>query len=551
MSTTTTVHSHREQQDSEGYYELERIIAERVADLEGPLFTTDVTGLYESYLENLPAERRQHYNCRNCQRFIEKYGGLVKIDTTGKQIPVLWEDWANSPDFFRQSVSSIAGDCYCSRVNGVFINSEAVWGVPKNTNQQTKVEWTHLSGVPSQVIQKANNLSTADQVMAERKEEYAMLRRGLAEFPIEAVQQAVRVLKADALYRSEKALAIGEWLLKLHENMAATKNSKIKDNLAWWAVATAPTGFCHIRTTVISTLLQDIVDGLELGVIQRRWSEKLHPLQYQRPTTLKEGSIKEAEKLVEKLGVAKSLERRFAKLEEVTAFWKPVSTESKQESRGGVFSHLSSAKAKKTIKNIQLPTETITWDRFCTVILPNAIGIELKVPAGYAPFTALVTAADPNSPAILQWDGIEGLERNPVSHYMYHGGSLSTRWLPNVTYFPILPSSVKVNAICSNPSSWQQQEKFKHQGEAVMFILEGCRDTTYTNSGGLFPECLKAEFHGIRSVVEAYSKEAVIAGKDEATACGLWISKGMDFKYTLKVKMVDGDERSYLVDRWI
>jgi len=39
------------------------------------LFTTDVEGLWELYIDNLPEEDRQHHTCNTCKSFINRYGG--------------------------------------------------------------------------------------------------------------------------------------------------------------------------------------------------------------------------------------------------------------------------------------------------------------------------------------------------------------------------------------------------------------------------------------------------------------------------------------------
>ncbi len=53
----------------------------------------------------------------------------------------------------------------------------------------------------------------------------------------------------------------------------------------------------------------------------------------------------------------------------------------------------------------------------------------------------------------------------------------------------------------------------------------------------------------MRSVIEAYSKSAVIAGQGESSACGVMISEGKD---EVRVRMTDrsGNRFEYIVDRW-
>ena len=70
--------------ERDGYEELlsgiRREFQKCVKDGAEPLFTTNVSGLYDVLLQNIPAEARQHYNCNACRHFVNRYGGLVKID---------------------------------------------------------------------------------------------------------------------------------------------------------------------------------------------------------------------------------------------------------------------------------------------------------------------------------------------------------------------------------------------------------------------------------------------------------------------------------------
>ena len=74
-------------------------------------------------------------------------------------------------------------------------------------------------------------------------------------------------------------------LLALHE-ARASKRGPAADNLTWLAVATAPAGFCHVRSSMIGTLLEDVAAGMPFDAIKQRFDAKMHPLQYQRPTAM-------------------------------------------------------------------------------------------------------------------------------------------------------------------------------------------------------------------------------------------------------------------------
>ena len=97
---------------------------------------------------------------------------------------------------------------------------------------------------------------------------------------------------------------------------------------------------------------------------------------------------------------------------------------------------------------------------------------------------------------------------------------------------------------------WSGKRTFAHQGEAVAFLLEGARDTEYTTGAGFFPSFLKSEFHEIRATMEAYAKDAVVAGKDEAEACGICLAKGGKWYLTFRVTSPGGARATFLLDRW-
>ncbi len=540
MSDTSSAAAPAAEAHDHDYKRFEQLIAQRVAECgAAPLFTTDAKpeALWAAYLNGVhPGATPQakhtkglHYNCRACRRFVERFGGLVAVTTDGRTETVLWDNF-DVPAFFQGAVIALAELVEKAKVTGVFLSSEEVWGTPKTG------EWTHLSGANPNAYK--NVLKTAEQAMAEKKEEHHMLCRGLAEFPKEAVVQAVRVLEADAVDRSEKTLGVAKWLLTLHESLEGFKNPA-RANLIWLAVAKAPPGWCHVRSTMIATLLDDVVAGLPYESIKRRWNEKMHPLQYQRPTTVSEGNLKQANKAVEKLGAAGSLKRRYARLEDLTALWRPSTVvEPEKPAGGGAFDHLMAS--KKKIKEVQLPPAKMIWDQFRDAVLPEAAKVECKVP-GTGPFFGLVTAVDPTSPPILQWDGLAGFPRNPVSWYFHHPVGHAYLW--NLT----AGAWANVKTICLKPCMWQQPEKFVQQGGGVFLILEGARDLRSNTGGAFFPECLRSEFQPIKKAMEAYARTAEVSGRDEGDANGIAISTGSDTSLTMRVTKRGGSVQEYLL----
>lgn len=507
-----------------------------IADGKRPLFTTDADGLFAIYLDSLPKRDRQYHTCHACRQFFERFAGLVVIDDTGRTESAIWSE-EDAPDYYADAVTELVKAVRKEHVTGVFLSKIAEWG------QHVTAEWTHYAVTPPKSILHREVTLTAGQRMAEKREDFKNVSVALGEFGQEAVKQALTILEADALYRSEKVLGAAQWLANLHHARSEAKGKQARENVLWLAIATAPAGFCHPRSSMIGTLLEDIASGqFGFDEIARRFADKMHPLRYQRPQAAPTaGAIAQAEKLVEQMGIAASLKRRFAKLEDIHTLWKP-SAPQKRDHAGGVFSHLSPREAFLA-RSVELPAVVMTWDKFQRAVLGDAAEIDYFVPHGSGNYTAFVTALDPEAPPILQWDKSD--KRNPVSWYVWHGGSYPTQWgLTAGTY-------VKVNGIALSPCHWFEPDSYRHFGQTVAFILNGAKDTRQSGLA-LFPECLKSELHSVRSVIEAHSHSGKIDGMEEASACGIALPKASTGNWQARFRVTDktGNRREYVLDRW-
>lgn len=495
--------------------------------LQVPLFRTNTDELFPIFLYNLPESARQHYTCHACRHFFNHFGNLVMVNEDGSLDSVLWDE-QSAPPFFKNAVVALRRAVLRSKIQSVFKTSQSVLGYPV-----TGV-WHHFSVQVPDAMRHQSRLNTPEQVSAEKSEDRKMLLNALTEYSIATIEQAVTILQREALYRSEKTLGVAEWFLDIKKKFEAKKN---KDNLIWLAVATAPAGFCHVRSSMIGTLLDDIESGMAFEAIKRRFELKMNPLQYQRPQAAPTiGNIAQAEKIVEKLGIQNSLRRRFARLAEIETIWCPEPTTETKES-SGVFGHLV-PKGEESRSSLVLPPTTMTWRKFEETVLPNATEIEYKVPFTDN-FTAILTAADMDAPPILQWDRED--RRNPFSWYVYNGGAQATRWNLQEGYVPVM-------AITLQPSMWHQDNE--HQGKGLILVLQGAKDLHYHGAGNaLFPETLKSELREIRSTIEAYSQKAVIEGAEEASACGVRLQYGTPWSATVRVTTSTG-KSVYKLDRW-
>ncbi len=507
----------------------------------GPLFTTAVEGLWEAYLGAFPIRDRQYHTCSACRRFIETFGGLVTIDEDGTAKPAIWDTEMHGVSFEAAAVAVMAKLVRRSAITGVFLSKEPVWGQPLTG------DWRHMALTPPSALVYRERALTAGQAMAEKREDFKNVSRALGEYTAPIVNQALALLKADALYRSEKVLGPCQFLADLHAQVADMRHRfpwnlpGKAQNHVWRAVALAPAGFCHPRSSMVGTLLDDIASGLPFNIAAERFGAKMHQLQYQRPQAAPSaGNIQAAEKLVEKLGIERSLERRFARLDEIDAIWRPTPTR-KPAPAGGVFSHLAPKGTPTHASSMSVPrTGPMTWAKFARDYLGDAgaEALEMWVPT-HGNYTAILTANDPDAPPILQWDHDDG--RNPFSTYVYHAGSNAYDW--NL----VANAWANVTAVTTNVHQWWGG-KFPHQEDGIMLILEGAKDSRTGQGNAIFPETLKNELHAVRATIEAYSRRAVIQGREEASACGLSL-RGGALDCRLRVTDRNGIKTEIRIDR--
>jgi hypothetical protein len=368
--------------------------------------------------------------------------------------------------------------------------------------------------------------------MAAKREDFKTVAAALADFTAPMLAEALRLLETESLNRSEKFIAPVRWLLDLHTSRAALKGTA-RDNVLWRAIASAPDGFCHPRASVVGSLLEDIADGKSFEAVRGAFAAKTQSLIYQRPQAAPSaGNVAAAEKIVEALGIAPSLERRFARIEDLETIWMPAAPREAPRT-GGVFGHLK-PKREAAPAPLDIPAVRVTWMKFMQSV-PGAERMQYLVDSSAFPGIAFTAAVNPDSPELFKWPGRVAwyVHGHPSSPSVWN---LSARTWADVTCITMLP-----------PLWGDNPQPFL--GEGAMLALAGCVDTREGGGMALFPECLKGELHQVRSTIEAYSRSAILADRELATACGRDIRKGQPINATVRL-LKGGVWTAYTIDRW-
>lgn len=371
-----------------------------------PLFKVSLTDdLWLHYLELLELSSRQQYNCSCCKAFIRKYGDLVILTEDGQIKSALWHP-ETVPDYFKAAVTQLKKVVEASSIKTVFYSDQRQLGTPFSG------ERSHLSlMLPKHYVSKSA-LKTANQLMAEKKAEFQLFEATLHMYSRDSVSTMKTLIDSGALYRSERFIGMISWFAGAQQVILKEKDALVRERLMWRYIAKAKTGYCHLKNSMIGTLLDDYQEGINTDELIRRYNDKMDPSQYMRAQSAPtEGALIEAEKLVEKLGITDALDRRFARLDEIPEFiWR--SPEKKVEKQKmGLFSGIIPKIPK--VKIVDWPITTMTWKKFSETFLPQVNKIEARVDDTNR-LMSLVTENIPDSKSIFQWD-------NPFSWY-YHGG---------------------------------------------------------------------------------------------------------------------------------
>lgn len=544
-----------------------------------PLVRGRLTSLYDLFLDKLPPSRRHHYECRACRHFVERYGGMVVISEDGTRHSPLWDAERGARGIFKSAVGCLERYVEDAPVVGVLEVSTLpiiarlynYLGDRSSVSSKHGVTFNHMC---VKLPESAAMWPLGSAAVADVREEHNLLARSLSEYKHETVVKAIDLLTSGALPRSETFLGAARWFGQVHEKATVvcggrTGQPHSRDAVIWRAAANAPKGFCHVRSSLLGTLLDDIQAGRSFRATQRSFAEKVHPLAYQRPQAAPtEGQINQAERLFKELGLAPSLERRYAVMADVpreAVLWRGPSGQgvAEQVTPGqGIFDHLRT----RRVDSITLPEKRVTWTTLLALLSGDGFGdgaaegtrgtitkLEYRC-ENVMPYFAFVTALHPQAPPILSWDSGHPSSRNPINWYLYHGGSNASRW-----GFDTL-AWAEVVAVTTQPSRWPSaaysSANTDRFGDGAYFVLKDASDRDNAHSGlALFPEEMRSDLHGVRAVIEAASK----AGRIQTPEPGLQRASGVCFQtaagsnqkpLTFRATFASGIKALYVLDRY-
>lgn len=374
---------------------------------DGRLFRVnlDRDALVDAYLDNLPPEERQQYNCNCCKSFLRQYGNLVSIDNE-YNIRTLWN--FQSIPMFAKSIAKMDELVFNAAIHAPFMSPVSELGTDHNFELHegdTPIKWDHFNlKLPAQYITRG----TAETYATWESNQCAIAavaKRSLIELTQESARIIIDLMNQNSLYRgAEFKPQVERFLMRkvMFDNLSTDE----KRELFAWKHAE---DIGKIRNTAIGTLLIALSEGADITDAVNAFERLVAPMNYQRPTAIVTmAMITNAEKTLETLGINSALKRRFATKDDIHL------SNLLFVDRGVKPNHMLNA--FDTIK-ADMPVmaksfekqESVSIETFVSDILPTASGIEVLLEGKHSGnFVSLIAPTDTDAPNIFSWN-------NPIS----------------------------------------------------------------------------------------------------------------------------------------
>lgn len=232
----------------------------------------------------------------------------------------------------------------------------------------TRLTWNHFNAE----IAKRHFAASVGEATGDINTTAAVFKRGLDELTPAAFETALDLIDSKSVYRGEEFRKSLSEFAKLQ--LAYVDLNEKDRNIFVWQNINFPQA--RLRSTAVGTFLIDLSEGMDIEKAVEVFGKKLDPANYKRPTSIiTAGMVKQAMKTIQELDLEPSLERRHARLSDVSVndvLW--VSNAAASKMKGGLQSLLD---AEVTRKPTVGSAEDITIDEFMATIVPQARTMEV------------------------------------------------------------------------------------------------------------------------------------------------------------------------------
>ena len=376
------------------------------------LYETDIDKdeLWEAYLSSFPEgtnkmyRKRREYDCGHCRNFIKTIGGAVAI-VDGK-IHTIWE--IDTDDVvFQPVVDALRTYVESKPIKDIWRHFTNTVGV-KSTNEYTEdkqiIKWTHMyTPIPERLLERKSDIPTAKAKVRDRKN---VFKRSLDEITEEAVDTVLELIASNTLYRGQEWERVLKDFRKYQREYNGLSDEE-KDTYTWTKAMTIGDVIGRIRNHSIGTLLVNISEGMDLDNAVKAYENVVAPANYKRPKAIfTKKMLEDAKKTVTDLGYMDSLQRRFARLDDITVnnilF---CNRDAAPRIQGGldIFDEMSKEVAVNPKRFSKV--EEISVEKFVSDVLPTAKELEVLFENRHKKnMVSLIAPVNKNAKNMMKWN---------------------------------------------------------------------------------------------------------------------------------------------------
>ena len=375
------------------------------------LFTLDcdIEEVWKLYLDSFPDEIRGIYykkpwhDCQRCHLWFRTMANVVMIDDDYK-IRTLF-DFKTIPEY-QDVFRTLDEFLKTKRVKNLFLHDKYSVGIFRSFAEYDdgKFDENHhfYLDLGEKFYEDAESLPS---VLGDARTQRQLFEDTLNMISPDAVDTVLELVYSNTLYRSVQWKDTLEGLKEVFEEFGQLDSGCDLNNWLWKKSASLSRNITHIKNTSMGTLLLDITGGMDLEQAVTNYEKITAPTNYQRPKPIYTAEmLEDAKSKIAELGYMDSLERRFAKLEDISINDLLFANRDVRTTLGdGIFDKLRKNVARK-VYNFDRISE-ISLDEFITNVLPHAQEISLFVSSKFKNnFVSLIAPLNEDAPGMFQWD---------------------------------------------------------------------------------------------------------------------------------------------------
>lgn len=368
------------------------------------LFSTTADGarLWEIYLSSFPAgsnpiyKTRAEHDCSCCRHFIKSIGGAVNI--VNEKIVTLWDFKVDGP--YQVVVDAMAEYVRGLPVNNVYLHPQRLVGTANSRQlleDRSVKTWDHFYvNLPDSAVVTGEQIGPKS---GEFRATHDVMKRGLEEITPDAIDTVLDLIAQNSLYRGEEQKFA---VLEFRKMQTVFPKATARDLFVWEHMETVHASVARIRNSVIGTLLTDLSEGKDLEDAVKAFEVKVAPTNYKRPTALvTKAMVAKAQEMVNELGLATALERRYATLDDLTVN-NIIFADRATKREMNVFEEIA-AGAAVDVKKLGKVEEIPILD-FISKVLPSAQTVEALFENRHAGnMVSLVAPVDATAKPLFKW----------------------------------------------------------------------------------------------------------------------------------------------------